>query len=208
MVTEAELLERCQRGDAEAWNQLFDATTRRDVLFFSWGRISPAKTRRRFARKYFWPPSRTWIRSTARVSFNLALPIAANKARDYRKNATRQTRRGHAPVSLQARMPRPARRSTPADLPDRMNVSCAPNNLPWCKILEQLGEPCREIVELRYFGDLSYEELSATLNLNRKTVSSRLSKCLDGSKNRAKDFFPGEKRCFPVQPIVKHATGT
>jgi RNA polymerase sigma factor (sigma-70 family) len=45
--------------------------------------------------------------------------------------------------------------------------------------LDRVGEPCREIIELRYFGDLSYEELSATLNLNPKTVSSRLSKCLD-----------------------------
>jgi RNA polymerase sigma factor (sigma-70 family) len=42
-----------------------------------------------------------------------------------------------------------------------------------------LGDPCREIVELRYFGDLSYEELGAALDLNVKTVSSRLSKCLD-----------------------------
>ena len=43
----------------------------------------------------------------------------------------------------------------------------------------EVGEPCREIIELRYFGDLSYEELSAELELNPKTVSSRLSKCLD-----------------------------
>ena len=45
--------------------------------------------------------------------------------------------------------------------------------------LDRVDEPCREIIELRYFGDLSYEELSTTLNLNPKTVSSRLSKCLD-----------------------------
>ena len=45
--------------------------------------------------------------------------------------------------------------------------------------LDELGEPCREIVELRYFGDLSYEDLSLALQLNPKTVSSRLSKCLD-----------------------------
>jgi RNA polymerase sigma factor (sigma-70 family) len=44
--------------------------------------------------------------------------------------------------------------------------------------LEQLGGPCQEIIELRYFGDLSYEEISKTLDLNIKTVSSRLSKCL------------------------------
>ena len=45
--------------------------------------------------------------------------------------------------------------------------------------LEQLGGPCQEIIELRYFADLSYEEISASLQLNPKTVSSRLSKCLD-----------------------------
>ena len=55
--------------------------------------------------------------------------------------------------------------------------------------LEQLGEPCREIVELRYFGDLSYEELSCTLKLNPKTVSSRLSKCLDRLEEIARKFF-------------------
>jgi RNA polymerase sigma factor (sigma-70 family) len=55
--------------------------------------------------------------------------------------------------------------------------------------LDQLGEPCREIVELRYFGDLSYDELSRTLNLNIKTVSSRLSKCLDRLEGIARDVF-------------------
>lgn len=45
--------------------------------------------------------------------------------------------------------------------------------------LEQLGDPCREIIELRYFGDMSYEEIAAALQLNSKTVGSRLSKCLD-----------------------------
>jgi RNA polymerase sigma factor (sigma-70 family) len=58
--------------------------------------------------------------------------------------------------------------------------------------LDRLGEPCREIVELRYFGDLSYEELSATLNLNAKTVSSRLSKCLDRLEEIAKKIFSRE----------------
>ena len=58
--------------------------------------------------------------------------------------------------------------------------------------LDQLSEPCREIVELRYFGDLSYEELSATLDLNVKTVSSRLSKCLDRLEEIARKIFSRE----------------
>jgi len=58
--------------------------------------------------------------------------------------------------------------------------------------LDRVGEPCREIIELRYFGDLSYEELSATLQLNPKTVSSRLSKCLDRLEAIARGIFSRE----------------
>jgi RNA polymerase sigma factor (sigma-70 family) len=58
--------------------------------------------------------------------------------------------------------------------------------------LDQIGGPCREIIELRYFGDLSYEELSRDLELNPKTVSSRLSKCLDRLGVIAKKIFPPE----------------
>ncbi len=43
--------------------------------------------------------------------------------------------------------------------------------------LAQLGGSCQEILELRYFGDLSYHELSLELEINEKTVSSRISKC-------------------------------
>ena len=46
-------------------------------------------------------------------------------------------------------------------------------------VLDILHGPCQEILELRYFADLSYEEIAASLALNPKTVSSRLSKCLD-----------------------------
>ena len=59
--------------------------------------------------------------------------------------------------------------------------------------LDRLGEPCREIIELRYFGDLSYEEISRSLKLNVKTVSSRLSKCLDRLEGLIKKTFLREK---------------
>ena len=59
--------------------------------------------------------------------------------------------------------------------------------------LDQVDEPCREIIELRYFGDLSYEELSSELKLNPKTVSSRLSKCLDKLEVITRRIFSGEK---------------
>jgi len=59
--------------------------------------------------------------------------------------------------------------------------------------LDQLGEPCREIIELRYFGDLSYEEISNALQLNVKTVSSRLSKCLDRLEGITRSVLSREK---------------
>jgi RNA polymerase sigma factor (sigma-70 family) len=64
--------------------------------------------------------------------------------------------------------------------------------------LDQLQEPCREIIELRYFGDLSYDEISRALRLNAKTVSSRLSKCLDRLEDILRKTFTGEG--FPVFP--------
>jgi RNA polymerase sigma factor (sigma-70 family) len=48
--------------------------------------------------------------------------------------------------------------------------------------LEQLGGPCQRDIELRYFADLSYEEVAATLELNPKTVSSRLTSASTNSR--------------------------
>ena len=55
--------------------------------------------------------------------------------------------------------------------------------------LDQLEDPCREIIELRYYGELSYSEIATELRLNPKTVSSRLSKCLDRLCGSRKKFF-------------------
>jgi RNA polymerase sigma factor (sigma-70 family) len=59
--------------------------------------------------------------------------------------------------------------------------------------LERLEEPCRQIIQLRYFADLSYDELADELKLNPKTVSSRLSKCLDRLEKIAVEVFGGKK---------------
>jgi RNA polymerase sigma factor (sigma-70 family) len=65
--------------------------------------------------------------------------------------------------------------------------------------VQELDEPCREIVELRYFGDLSYEQLAGALDLNPKTVSSRLSRCLDRLETITRGLFSRENiEAFPV----------
>jgi DNA-directed RNA polymerase specialized sigma24 family protein len=50
---------------------------------------------------------------------------------------------------------------------------------------------------LRYYGDLGYAEIASELRLNPKTVSSRLSKCLDRLGAIVKQIFPRE-RTFAV----------
>jgi RNA polymerase sigma-70 factor (ECF subfamily) len=57
------------------------------------------------------------------------------------------------------------------------------------RAVSQLGEPCHEIIQLRYFADLSYDEISRALQLNPKTVSSRLSKCLDRLEGIARQLL-------------------
>ena len=60
--------------------------------------------------------------------------------------------------------------------------------------LEQLGGPCEEIIQLRYFADLSYQEIADSLKLNPKTVSSRLSKCLDKLAVVARNMVSPERK--------------
>ena len=70
--------------------------------------------------------------------------------------------------------------------------------------LDQLGEPCREIIDLRYFGDLSYDEISHALDLNPKTVSSRLSKCLDRLEEIARRILArGKPTACPSSNTLK-----
>jgi RNA polymerase sigma-70 factor (ECF subfamily) len=127
--------------------------------------------------------------------------IAANKARDYRERRNAAKRGGgQTPLSLQAEDPESGLTLDPPGAehaPDAMLMNAEQVALVH-RALDQLGEPCREVIELRYFGDLSYDEISRSLGLNPKTVSSRLSKCLDRLEGIARKIFAGEKSAaFP-----------
>ena len=63
--------------------------------------------------------------------------------------------------------------------------------------MAELDPDFREVLVLRDVEDLSYEELSVTLELNPKTVSSRLSKCLDKLEGIAKDLISRESFTAP-----------
>lgn len=198
----AALLARCRvSSDARAWDELFDRfypVAARFVFQLSAG-FSREDTEE-ICQEAFLAVVRHLDDFDGRSAFQTwLLRIAANKALDFRQKS-RALKRGagaeHLPLGPAgggAEAAAAARNGSGGGngrYPPGIDPPCdrpAPDlallrteeatTLRGC--LDELGDPCREIIELRYYGDLSYEEISAALRLNIKTVSSRLSKCLD-----------------------------
>ena len=182
-AAEPALLARCRRGDARAWDTLFDRHYAA-VARFVHGLGADLDDAEEICQDTFLAVVRGLDGFDGRSQFQTwLLRIASNKARDHR-DRLRAVKRGGGirPVSLDADgengavprldppCPRPGPDAVLADWEEAARLRAC---------LDELGEPCREILDLRYFADLSYEEIAAGLRLNVKTVSSRLSKCLD-----------------------------
>ena len=195
---EAELLARCRRGDAEAWDELFDrhyAAAGRFV--FQLGHEFTREDADEICQEVFLSVIKHLDSFHGESQFQTWLfRIAANKARDYRERQQAAKRGGgQTPLSLQAEDPETGLTLDPpghAPSPDAELMTAEKTALVR-QALDQLDGPCRGIIELRYFGELSYEEISRILALNPKTVSSRLSKCLDRLEAIVRRIFSREK---------------
>jgi len=181
---ESELIKRCLKGDEEAWSALFD--TYYDPLYCFLFRQSPYLAAEQVEDlcqetlsavvqnlKSFQGRSglKTWI-----------FQIALHRYRDWLDQITAAKRgSGKMNVSLDAEDPETGlsrQVADPAHCNPADHVMKLEKQSEIIQALNGLGGDCEEIIRLRYFGDLSYEEISAQLKLNVKTVSSRLSKCL------------------------------
>jgi RNA polymerase sigma-70 factor (ECF subfamily) len=200
---EADLLARCRRGEPGAWDDLFDrhyAAAGRFV--FQLGHDFSREDVEEICQEVFMSVIRNLDSFHGGSQFQTWLfRIAANKARDYRERRNAAKRGGgQTPLSLHAEDPETGLTLDPpgtAPAPDAMIMNAERVALVH-RALDQVGEPCREVIELRYFGDLSYDEISRSLNLNPKTVSSRLSKCLDRLEGITRKIFSGGKSAaFP-----------
>ena len=200
---EADLIARCRRGEPGAWDDLFDrhyAAAGRFV--FQLGHDFSREDVEEICQEVFLSVIRNLESFHGGSQFQTWLfRVAANKARDYRQRQHAAKRGGgQTPVSLQAEDPETGLTlDPPADTPaPDITLMNAEQVALVHQALDQLGEPCREIIELRYFGDLSYDEISVSLSLNPKTVSSRLSKCLDRLEGIARPIFArGKPAPFP-----------
>ena len=204
MNPEAELIARCRRGESQAWNELFDlhyAPTARFIFQLS-SDLSKEDSEE-ICQDVFLSIVKNLIsfHGTSRLQ-TWIFRIASNKTRDHldKKRAAKRGG-GQATLSLQAEDSATGQTLDPpsdAARPDEL-LSNSESAMQVDRALEQLGQPCREIIHLRYFADLSYEEISRELELNQKTVSSRLSKCLDQLEEILRETILAEKNAgFPV----------
>lgn len=182
-LPEAELLRRCLGGDSDAWDVLFDRHYGPATRFvFQLGYNFTEEDVEEICQEVFLTVIKNLHTFQGQSQFQTWLfRIAVNRARDYRQRQNAAKRGGgqktlslhpvnddDLPIDPASPLPTPAQVLENAEAATLMG-----------RALERLGGPCQEIIELRYFADLSYEEISAALQLNAKTVSSRLSKCLD-----------------------------
>jgi RNA polymerase sigma-70 factor (ECF subfamily) len=192
---EAELIQRCREGDADAWDALFDKYYPIAARFvFQLSADFCHEDTEEICQETFLAVVRNLGSFQGKSTFQTwLLRIAANKAMDFRGKSRAAKRGGsfvhfsldgadeHEQIVLASRAPGP----------DALLA-----NSETCRLvrqsLDQLEDDCREIIELRYYGDLSYVEIANELRLNPKTVSSRLSKCLDRLGVIAKKIFPPE----------------
>lgn len=194
---EAQLIGRCRQGESQAWDELFslyyEPTTR-----FIW-QLSPSYTAEdveEICQEVFLNVIRNICSFNGSSHFQTWLyRVAINKSRDYRDRQKAAKRGGgHIVLSLNSTDGESGLNLDPpstAPGPDDQLMNREQQFL-LMQALQQLGEPCQEMIELRYFGDLSYDEMSSALHLNPKTVSSRLSRCLDQLEGIARKLFSRE----------------
>lgn len=197
MESESELISRCRRGESEAWDALFDrfyGVAGRFVF-----QLSPhlsAEDVDEICQEVFLAVIRNIQTFQGNSSFQTWLyRIASNKTRDFiEKQRAAKRGGGETPLSLQAENSETGLKIDPPSNgpgPDGMLMNAERMAMVHAAI-ERLEPPCREVIELKYFGDLSYDEIGRELKLNSKTVSSRLSKCLDKLEAIARPMFQRE----------------
>ena len=199
LASDAQMIAKCRSGNTAAWDSLFDkyyATVARFVFQLS-GDFSHEDTEE-ICQETFLSVVRNLSSFQGRSSFQTwLLRIAANKAMDYREK-TRAAKRGGSVVHISIDSDR-TDDQPPVDPPSGnpgpdVLLQIAETSRLVRESLDRLGEPCREIIELRYYGELSYDEIAVELRLNPKTVSSRLSKCLVRLLNIANEILPPDNR--------------
>lgn len=201
-AAETELARRCLDGDEEAWNTFFDAHHAPLVRFaFSFSDRLTAEDAEEIAQETLLAAVRALPTFRGRCALQTWLfRIALNKARDHLERAS-ALRRGGGRATLPLKggalpgedgQDRGADPPDPSPPPDRAAALDDDSRL-IRETLDRLGPPCDDLLRLRYYAGLDLAEIAAALGLNIKTVSSRLSRCLERLETLLRPIFTGAR---------------
>jgi RNA polymerase sigma-70 factor (ECF subfamily) len=169
-LEEAELVERAQRGDTAAYEELVQAyqaiAFRTAYLITGTAADAEDAAQDGFVKAFYalprfrrGAPLRPWL-----------LRIVANEARNRRRSAGRR-----AQLALRAQSEWPSGDAAPSP---EATVVATEERTRLLAAVDTLSEEHRLVVACRYFLQLSEEETADALGLRRGTVKSRLSRAL------------------------------
>ena len=164
--TDAELVARCRRGDPEAWNQLVERFSRYVyaicVQAFRLGRDDAEDVFQEvFARVY---EHLDRLRSDDAVR-----PWIAQLTRRLCVDRLRASRREGPAADEELELEAAGLDESLAELDEAMAVR---------ECMEEVGEPCRDILDRFFCRDESYRSIGTALGLPAGTIASRISRCL------------------------------
>jgi RNA polymerase sigma-70 factor (ECF subfamily) len=193
-TAESELISLCRSGDQSAWDELFGRIY--DPVLCYVFQLSSDITHED-AEEIVQEALVSFVRGLASFRGSSSVRtwlfrIAANRAHDFLDRKQAQKRGGGAgTISLNAGESGGLLLDPASDRPGPSELAeIGDDSRSIHRALSAMGSDCREIIELRYFGDLSYDEIATALRLNAKTVSSRLSRCM---RHLAETFSRQEK---------------
>jgi RNA polymerase sigma factor (sigma-70 family) len=164
VVSDSELVARCRAGEEEAWNALVERFSRYVyAICVQAFRLSPHEAEDVFQEVF----ARVYQRLDRLRSDEAIRPWIAQLTRHLCIDRLRASRR-EAPVEDELLEPADVD-ETLETLDEAMTLRAA---------LDELGDPCREILD-RFFGrDESYRTIGDALDLPAGTIASRISRCL------------------------------
>jgi len=172
-LTDAELVQRCRAGDADAWNELVERFSRYVYAICTQGfRLAPADAEDVFQEVF----TRVYTRLDTLRDDSALRPWIAQLTRRLCLDAIAASGR----VQPVEEVAIERCESTLDELDDAFAVREA---------LTELSEPCQEMLDRFFARDESYKTISRDLDLPAGTIASRISRCL----RRLREELEGKK---------------
>lgn len=183
-LSEEQLVERCLGGDASAWEELYKRHYRRVKTVIGWRRWGFSLNEvEDGVQEVFLELVRSLPRFRGEASLSTFLTrLARNRCISHLRKKT-ALKRGKEELGYIMEDGK-GEDGTPRALaveegagPEELFVA-SEDARDLVESLERLGTECQQIIRLRYYRQLSYNEICALLELPLGTVCSRLKRCL------------------------------